>query len=536
LKNIFDNKNAVDAETIKFLPQIKAWSQKTQNGDFAELSDIEENATIFQNISSTKENCLGSDCPDFKTCFVMKARREAMAADIVVINHHLFFADLSIRETGNAELLPAAEVVIFDEAHHLVAAGLQFFGNHLSTANLLELSRELLKIGNAFARGLKPWANICFELEETIRCTVDWGKKLLTPNMAYLRWEDCSKNPEFIDIFSELEKKLSNAVNYLEAVQAAALELSRLLERFKQVLNTVQAWRQPIPSNHARWITESKFHVRLHESPLEIRDVFQNQIKKRDKTWIFTSATLGDDINLSWFTSSTGLEISDQILRYSSPFNYADLARIYIPSNFPSVKDIDHPTAVAHLAYLFSQKLQGKTFILTTTLRAMQTIAQALTLELSKENSSIKVLLQGQIPKHQLLKEFLLNPEQSILIGSQSFWEGIDVQGKALQCVIIDKLPFPTPGDAFINAKIQKVQAQGGNSFNEIFVAEAAISLKQGAGRLIRSENDHGLLAICDSRLLTMNYGRRLLNALPPMTMINSEEKALDYLSTLNEK
>jgi ATP-dependent DNA helicase DinG len=249
------------------------------------------------------------------------------------------------------------------------------------------------------------------------------------------------------------------------------------------------------------------------------------------KAWVFTSATLGDDDRLSWFTESAGLSDA-RTLRLGSPFDYAAHARLYIPRGFPKPNEPDHAASVAILAARCARALGGRTFVLTTTLRALQSVGERLRAEFEAQGDNIQVLMQGQIPKRQLMQQFLAQP-RSVLVGSQSFWEGIDVPGEALQCVLIDKLPFPPPNDPLVEARVKRLESEGRNPFADYFVAEAAVSLKQGAGRLIRSETDRGLLVVCDPRMAGMNYGKRLREALPPMTLVATEAEALDWLASL---
>jgi len=280
-----------------------------------------------------------------------------------------------------------------------------------------------------------------------------------------------------------------------------------------------------------RWIDLTPQHCRLVESPLDIRDALREQMAAAPKAWIFTSATLGDDERLSWFTEPAGL--TDAVtLRVGSPFDYAAHARLYVPASFPKPNEPAHSLAVAQLAARCARALGGRTFVLTTTLRALQAVGEAMKAEFDQQGDSIQVLLQGQAPKRQLMQQFLAQP-QSVLVGSQSFWEGIDVVGDALQCVLIDKLPFPPPNDPLVEARVKRLEADGRNAFSDYFVAEAAVSLKQGAGRLIRSETDKGLLVVCDPRMAGMNYGRRLRQALPAMTSVSTEAQALDWLREL---
>jgi ATP-dependent DNA helicase DinG len=280
-----------------------------------------------------------------------------------------------------------------------------------------------------------------------------------------------------------------------------------------------------------RWIDVTSSQARLAESPLDIRDMLGEERARGTRAWIFTSATLGDDAELSWFSVSAGLEDARK-LKLDSPFDYASHARLWVPQRFPKPNDAAHPPAVGQLTARLAAALQGRTFVLTTTLRALGLISATLREALGELGADLEVLTQGESPKRTLMQRFLSHP-RSVLVGSQSFWEGIDVPGDALQCVIIDKLPFPPPNDPLVEARVKQLQAQGRNAFMDYFVAEAAIALKQGAGRLIRSETDRGLLVVCDPRMAQMQYGKRLRRALPAMTPIQSEAEALAWLKEL---
>jgi ATP-dependent DNA helicase DinG len=271
--------------------------------------------------------------------------------------------------------------------------------------------------------------------------------------------------------------------------------------------------------------------VRLVESPLDIREALREQMSAGSQAWVFTSATLGDDERLSWFTDATGLTDA-RILRLGSPFDYPVHARLYVPRSFAKPGEATHPAAVASLAARCARVLGGRTFVLTTTLRSLQTVADRLRLEFAEAGDPIGVLVQGEGPKRLLMQQFTADP-RAVLVGSQSFWEGVDVPGDALQCVLIDKLPFPPPGDPLVEARVKRLETEGRNPFADYYLAEAAIALKQGAGRLIRHETDRGLLVICDSRMALMSYGRRLQRALPPMTGLDSEREALEWLNEL---
>jgi ATP-dependent DNA helicase DinG len=308
-------------------------------------------------------------------------------------------------------------------------------------------------------------------------------------------------------------------------------DFAKLIERANHFAALAQAFVEPAEDGNVRWIDVSPHQARLVESPLDIRDALREQMALAPKAWVFTSATLGDDDRLSWFTESAGLTDA-RTLRLGSPFDYEAHARLYVPRGFPKPNEPDHAASVAVLASRCARALGGRTFVLTTTLRALQTIGERLKQEFDANGDALQVLVQGQVPKRQLMQQFLAQP-RSVLVGSQSFWEGIDVPGDALQCVLIDKLPFPPPNDPLVEARVKRLESEGRNPFADYFVAEAAVSLKQGAGRLIRSETDRGLLVVCDPRMAGMNYGKRLREALPPMAMVATEAEALDWLATL---
>jgi ATP-dependent DNA helicase DinG len=346
-----------------------------------------------------------------------------------------------------------------------------------------------------------------------------------------LRWDERAAREDFGSALAVLGVACVAARSGLDTVSELSPEFSKLAERAAQLGALAVTFSEPAASGNVRWIDVSPHQARLVESPLDIRDALREQMAAAPKAWVFTSATLGDDERLSWFTDAAGLEDA-RVVRLGSPFDYAANARLYVPRAFPKPNEPGHAPAVAGLAARCARALGGRTFVLTTTLRALQSIGEQLRAEFEAQGDSIQVLMQGQVPKRQLMLQFLAQP-RSVLVGSQSFWEGIDVPGDALQCVLIDKLPFPPPNDPLVEARVKRLEAEGRNAFADYFVAEAAVSLKQGGGRLIRSESDRGLLVVCDPRMAGMNYGRRLREALPPMTLLATEGEALAWLTSL---
>ena len=522
-----------DRFAVRALARIETWAHATQTGDIAEVDGLDDRSPVIPIVTSTRDNCLGQECPQFRECYVVKARREAMAADLVVVNHHLFFADLSLRDSGVAELLPTVDAAVFDEAHQLVETGLQFLGTILSTNQVIDFGRDLLAAGLTHARGLVDWAATAGGLDRAARelrlaCA---GPLKELKGILKLRWDERAPLADFQQALAGLAKAADLARDAALLVEATAPDFTRLVERGRRVAELVHGFEAAAASDRVRWIDVGPRDARLVESPLHIRDLFTEQRAAAPRAWIFTSATLGSDDALSWFSEAAAMEDARK-LRVGSPFDYAAHARTWVPPRFPKPNEPGHPAAVGALAARLAGRLGGRTFVLTTTLRVLPLIAQALNDEAAAAGEPLQVLVQGTHPKRTLLQRFLDTP-RSVLVGSASFWEGIDVPGDALQCVIIDKLPFPPPNDPLVQARSKELESRGRDPFNDYFVAEAAISLKQGAGRLIRSETDRGLLVITDPRLRQMAYGRRLRAALPAMGTLDTEADALAWLGEL---
>jgi ATP-dependent DNA helicase DinG len=522
-----------DRFAVRALARVEQWALVTRSGDLAEMDGLDERSPVIPLVTSTRDNCLGTDCPEYRSCHVVQARRDAMVADLVVVNHHLFFADMALRDSGVAELLPTVDAAVFDEAHQLVDAGVQFLGQTLGTGQTLELARDLLAVGNAQARGLAPWHARAAAVEKgarDLRLALA-GDLRDVRGLRKLRWDERADSPQLASALDGLGAALAQAAEALAGTAEIGPDFVRLQQRAQEIAALTVVFSEPPADGRVRWIDLSPQQARLVESPLDIRDMLAEQRAGTPRAWIFTSATLGDDDALTWFTRQTALEDA-ATLRVQSPFDYASHARLWVPSRFPKPNETAHPATVGALAARCAHALHGRTFVLTTTLRALEIVAAALQAEADLIGASLDILTQGSQPRRALLQQFG-DGHGKVLIGSHSFWEGIDMPGDVLQCVLIDKLPFPPPNDPLVEARVKQLQAQGRNAFDEVHVAEAAVSLKQGAGRLIRSETDHGLLVICDPRLRQMGYGRRLQAALPPMGVLSEETEALDWLAML---
>lgn len=518
-----------DRTAVRTLARIEQWAHATRSGDLAEIDGLDDRSPVIPLVTSSRDNCLGTDCPHWQDCHVVRARREAMAADLVVVNHHLFFADLALRDSGVAELLPTADAVVFDEAHQLVETGLQFLATTLATAQVLDFQRDLLAAGLALARGLVDWPARVAPLERAARelrlaCV---GASSEPRGTIRLRWDERADAPGFGAALAALAAAADAVRDGVRQVEDVAPDFSRLAERADELAARCRGFSQEAGPERVRWIDLGARDARLVDSPLDIRDLFAQQRAQSPRAWIFTSATLGSDDALAWFAEAAALEDARK-LRLGSPFDYAAHARTWVPPHFPKPNEPGHPAAVGTLAARLAGRLGGRTFVLTTTLRVLPLIAEAIV----AADAGLRVLVQGSQPKRSLLRRFLADPG-CVLVGSHSFWEGVDVPGDALQCVLIDKLPFPPPADPLVQARTRRLERAGRDPFNAYFVPEAAIALKQGAGRLIRSETDRGLLVIADVRLRRMPYGRRLRDALPPMGTLDTEAEALAWLGEL---
>ncbi len=538
----------LDRVSLRLLARVEDWARTTGSGDLSEVPGLDERSSLMPLITSTRDNCLGSECPAFNDCHVMQARRQAMAADLVVVNHHLFFADLALKEGGMAELLPAVEVVVFDEAHQILDTGLQFVATSIGTLAIHDLSRDLLAAGMAHARGLQDWTACSRHLDHAVRelaLACDGGQcEAPSKGMRRVRWNervsgrtDAAARPVEVAFEQALEgmaQALAAAREAAEAVAEAHPDLQRLHERARELLARLAVFRAPVALDRVRWIDVGPSQARLIDTPLDIRELMQQSRQQTLRAWVFTSATLGEDPNLSWFRAQAGLEDA-RVLAVGSPYDYAAHARLWIPSQLPEPGAAGHTEAVAELAARCASRLGGRTFVLATTLRVLPLIGDHIRQLFAARGLSIEVLVQGSEPKRSLLERFVAaaGGQGAVLVGAASFWEGIDVAGSALQCVVIDKLPFPPPDDPLLEARTRALKAQGRDPFSELFVAETAIALKQGVGRLIRSETDRGLLVIGDKRLITKGYGKRLLAALPPMTKAPDGAAVVAWLAEL---
>ena len=504
--------------------RISVFARLTHSGDKAECLDVPENSPVWNHATSTRENCLGQDCPDYRGCFVMQARREAMAADLVVVNHHLFFADLMLRDEGMAELLPACNTVIFDEAHQLPEVATLFFGDTISTAQVLDLARDARSEGLANARD-------CLELQTGSRQIEKVARDLrLAVGVDGGRFAcgQLLEKPEFAPALTALEEEMGRFAAILESQAQRAEGLEKCWQRALELTERLGEW-QKASDGTVRWGEAYTQSLQLNSTPLDVAEIFRKQMGGHPRAWIFTSATLAVQGRFQHYCSELGLG-EPETACWDSPFDYARQAVLYAPLGMPEPNSFGYTDAVVDAAFPALLAAGGRAFFLCTSLRAMRRTHELLKARLEDEGHALPLLLQGEGSKNDLLQRFR-HLGNAVLVGSQSFWEGVDVRGEALSLVVIDKIPFAPPDDPVLAARIAQMRQHGRNPFMEYQLPRAVINVKQGAGRLIRDETDRGVLMICDPRLLSKPYGRRVWQSLPPMKRTRELSEVIDFLA-----
>ncbi len=499
-------------EDAKYVHLIKNFVENSKTGDKAELVDVPENATIWLNVTSTRDNCLGQDCNFYKECFVMEARKKALAADVVVVNHHLFFADVMLRDEGVAELLPSANTVIFDEAHQLPEVAGLFFGEDISTSQLIELCRDSTAAHLTLAKDCVALGESIPKLEKAckdFRLVFQFeGSRMPVQKALALK--------SFESAFGDMQAMLKDLNKVLESQAARDPMLEKCWQRGEALSAQLGNWIKAENANLVRWVEVFTQSVQLHATPLSVADGFSKQLNAQPRAWIFTSATLAVKSDFSHYITQMGLHAAETGF-WESPFDYGNQALLYAPPNMPDPNNSAYAAAVAAVSLPVIQASKGRAFVLCTSLKAMREVHALLKDAFASVGMEFPLLMQGESTRTELLDRFRTHGN-AVLVGSHSFWEGVDVRGEALSVVIIDKLPFAPPDDPVLSARIDKMNQEGKNAFMEYQLPYSVIALKQGAGRLIRDETDRGVLVICDPRLITKPYGKRIWQSLPPFT------------------
>ena len=514
------------------------------SGDKAELADVSERSSAWTVAVSTRENCLGSQCTHYTDCFVMKARKAAMEAEVVVVNHHLFFADLVLKDDGAQELLPACNTVIFDEAHQLPETATMFFGEVVTTSQLIELARDTRLAGVEHAGDFKDLQESSGALDKAARDL----RLVMHEDNARVPGKLISEREGFADAYAELQEKIAELREMLESQADRAQELANCLERADEFAGRMTRWQNPAIEGYVRWAEIFGHSLALHLTPLSIASVFKSQVFGQKRAWIFTSATLAVKGEFSHYQNEMGL-VKDQSADdfdgdafaergvetafWPSPFDYPNQALLYVPDRMPAPNTFEHTEAVVTAALPLIEAAAGRAFLLFTSLKAMNRAYDSLKGHAETRGWEFPLLVQGEGTRNELLERFR-KLGNAVLVASQSFWEGVDVKGDALSLVVIDKLPFAPPDDPVLAARIDAINQSGGNAFMQYQVPHAAIVLKQGAGRLIRDETDRGVLMICDPRLVEKPYGKRIWQSLPPMKRTRIEAEAVAFFSAAN--
>ncbi|MBV1776880.1 ATP-dependent DNA helicase [Burkholderiaceae bacterium DAT-1] len=515
-------------EDVAQLHEIVRFANRSQDGDKANCPSVPETSPVWGNVTSTRDNCLGSDCPHHEDCFVMKARREAMEADVVVVNHHLFFADVWLKDEGAGELLPRCNTIIFDEAHQLPEVASLFFGETVASGQLLELARDSRAEALAAAKDFIHLPAAAQALDKAVRdVRLAFGQETLRAPQHAL-----AERIEFHDALAILADKLEELGDLLskQADRSEGLEKCRV--RTAEQYELLQRWRNQSSEDAVHWIEVTAHGFQLNATPLDIAKLFSRQINQ-ERAWVFTSATLAMNGDFRHYAYEMGLWEADHAT-WDSPFAYKQQAVMYVPQGLPDPNSSGYTAAVIEAALPLIQRAEGHAFLLFTSLRAMREAYDLLKVKLPALGLEYPLLLQGEGSRSELLERFRQEPH-AILVASQTFWEGIDVKGEQLRLVVIDKVPFASPDDPVLAARVDKINKAGRNAFMEYQLPRATITLKQGAGRLIRDEQDRGVLMIADPRLIDKPYGKRIWQSLPPMLRTRELSVVQRFFDRMND-
>jgi len=512
-------------EEAGYLAAIASFARVSTTGDKADCSTVPENAAAWLHATSTRENCLGSSCPHYDACFLMEARRKALEADVVVVNHHLFFADMALREEGVAELLPACNTVIFDEAHQLPETATLFFSDSLSTTQLVGLARDTRVEAAAAARDYAALPEASHALEKAAR---DLRLAFRQENgrvPARLLAEDPGFEQALRDALGALDRLSGELKGQAERSEG----LARCAQRALTLAEGLERWRSGVDDDRVKWAEVFSQSLHLNSTPLSIAGIFGSRIADHPRAWIFTSATLSVNRDFRHYCGQMGLG-NARTCNWDSPYDFASQALLYVPERLPEPNTSEHTAAVVEAALPLIEAARGGAFLLFTSLRAMRIAHELLQRAFEERQWPYPLLIQGEGSRSEMLERFR-SVGNAVLVASHSFWEGVDVRGEALSLVVIDKLPFAAPDDPVLAARIERMNREGRSAFTEYQLPEAVITLKQGAGRLIRDETDRGVLMICDTRLITRGYGKRIVASLPPMKRTRHAKEAAAFLS-----
>tara|TARA_B110000208_G_scaffold176158_1_gene222314 strand:- start:70 stop:1653 length:1584 start_codon:yes stop_codon:yes gene_type:complete len=517
----------LNKEDAKYIHEIKKITDHSITGEISEFHNIPESSSIWPFVTSTKENCLGQDCEFYKSCFVVKARKEAITSEVVIVNHHLFFADFVLKDAELSEILPKADTVIFDEAHKVPEVASIFFGENVSTNQIIYLIQDMQKI---LSNQVKDKQKLV-ELAKLIVDKTNYLGSLFDSRNQRIGIEKIDNLNLFKEKIIDLTSELIKLCEFFGAYSDQDNDFKRLLERSEEIVLKLTRWVQETNQNNVHWIEIFSKAIQFNITPISIADNFKKFQDNSETAWIFTSATLAVNSNFSHFQSLMGLE-DEKTKLLKSPFNYSKNAYLYVPKDMPETSSRLFNNHLVSQVYPLLIASKGRAFILSTSIRSMNEITSLLKDEFEKHDISYPILTQGTGSKTKLLDQFK-DHGNAVLIGSLSFWEGVDVRGSDLSLVIIDKLPFQSPGDPIFESKINMLSAKGINAFITFQLPKAIISFKQGAGRLIRDELDKGVLMVCDQRIISKPYGKKFWRSLPDFKRTREQIDAIEFLKDL---
>ncbi|TRX57130.1 ATP-dependent DNA helicase [Thalassomonas sp. M1454] len=512
----------LDATALADLVKVRKWASITQSGDIGELVDVAEDSLILPQITSTTDNCLGRNCPEYENCYLVKARERAIEADLVVVNHHLFFADMALKDTGFGELIPQSDVVIFDEAHQIGNIASEYFGQAFSTRQILELASDAI---SQYRSELADVKQLGIAAEKLQKGAGDF--RLLFPyDNERGNWRHKIEHAQFKQAFVQLHTDLKFLFDVLKMCVSRTEVIDNCFDRASELLTKYEVMNNTEAKGMSLWYETTRRHVVLHQTPLSIAEKFSAYMQEHESAWIFTSATLAVNDSFTHFAEDLGLTHAQQLL-LASPFDYPKQSKLLVPRYLPEANDFNRAKSLVNIALPLIKASKGSCFLLFTSYRVLNQVA-----ELLAEQVDNPLLVQGQMAKSVLLDHFV-EDKNAILLATASFWEGVDVRGDNLTCVIIDKLPFRAPDEPLLQAKSEDLKRRGGDPFGQIQLPDAVIALKQGVGRLIRDVSDRGVLVICDSRIVNRPYGQVFLSSLPPMARTREINSAVKFLQEI---
>ena len=512
----------IDKETLSEFTLVRNWSVGTKTGDMSDLKSLKEDAKVLPMVTSTIDNCLGKDCSYFDECFLVKARQKALQADVVIVNHHLFFADLALKEQGFGELIPAADSIIFDEAHLVPDIASEYFGENFSTRQLVDQLKDLVKIQKVSVKD----ANQLSEFAEKCQYSASDLRMQFTLESERGNWLEQMKRDIIAQHITQLLSNLHNLLEVGKLHDGRDKDLDSLLEKIDTSTKRLRLFTLNDHKDVSLWFETSKYHLNLHLTPLSIAKQFSKVMDERQASWVFTSATLAINGEFSHFQKLMGLTDAHSVC-FDSPFDYQKQAMLCVPRYLPEPSSKNIKQALVETAIILIKAAKGRSFILFTSHYMMREVST-----LVRDLIDNPIFVQGERSKGAILEDYLAD-SKSVLFATGAFWEGVDVKGDNLLCVMIDKLPFASPDDPLLKARLDDCQKQGGSPFFDIQIPQAVIALKQGAGRLIRDFEDRGVLVICDNRLVTKPYASTFLASLPNMRKTRDLQKVAEFLSSI---